>query len=59
MFEVYNKKTGEVEAVGKTRNAAWKVFYEDVNTFADNLSEFKALMVQRGYSSRKQSNRGN
>ena len=53
MYEIYNKKTNKSEARARTRHYAWRVFYEDVNTFADSFAEFKAVMTSRGYGSRK------
>lgn len=51
-FDVYDNK-GKIEATGPTRHAAWKQFYEDINTFADNLTEFTQHCINRGYTCKK------
>jgi hypothetical protein len=53
MYEIYHKDTNKSESKAETRAKAWRIFYEDVNTFADNIAEFKLMMVARGYGSRK------
>jgi len=54
MYRIYHKSDlSKPEADGKTRYEAWRRFYEDTNTFADNLAEFKLIASRRGFVSRK------
>lgn len=53
MYVIFNPD-GVKECSGTTRHAAWKKFYEDVNTFADNMEEFKRYCTDRGYKCKKE-----
>jgi hypothetical protein len=47
-YVILDERETEVSR-GATPYLAWKKLYEDLNTFADNMTEFRTIMVGRGY----------